>query len=35
VNEEADACSMPPIPQGKLDGIMGTNVAKVLGLIPD
>jgi len=35
VNEEADACSMPPIPQGKLDGIMGTNLAKVLGLIPD
>jgi len=35
VNEEADACSMPPIPQSKLDGIMGTNVAKVLGLIPE
>jgi len=35
VNEEADGCSMPPIPQVKLDGIMGTNVAKVLGLIAD
>ena len=35
VNEEADACSMPPIPQEKLEGIMGTNVAKVLGLVPD
>jgi predicted TIM-barrel fold metal-dependent hydrolase len=33
VNEEADACSMPAIPQAKLDGIMGPNVARVLGLI--
>ena len=32
VNEEADACGMPPIPRSKLDGIMGTNVARVLGL---
>jgi predicted TIM-barrel fold metal-dependent hydrolase len=33
VNEEAAACSMPPIPTDKLDGIMGTNIAKVLGLL--
>jgi predicted TIM-barrel fold metal-dependent hydrolase len=35
VNDEAEACAMPPIPQGKLDGIMGTNVAKVLGLVSE
>lgn len=33
VNEEAAACSLPPIPQGKLDGIMGDNVARLLGLL--
>jgi predicted TIM-barrel fold metal-dependent hydrolase len=33
VNDEAEACSMPPIAQEKLDGIMGMNVAKVLGLV--
>ena len=34
VNEEAEACSMPPISTDKLDGIMGPNVARVLGLMP-
>jgi predicted TIM-barrel fold metal-dependent hydrolase len=33
VNEEAEACSLPPIPQEKLAGIMGDNVARTLGLI--
>ena len=32
VNEEAEMLNMQPIPQVKLDGIMGDNVAKVLGL---
>ena len=35
VNEEADALGLPPIPQHKLDGIMGDNLARVLGLIED
>jgi hypothetical protein len=35
VNDEAEACSMPPIAQDKLDGIMGMNVARVLGLVSD
>lgn len=35
VNDEADACSMPPIAPEKLDGIMGMNVAKVLGLVSE
>ena len=35
VNDEADLCAMPPIPQDKLDGIMGTNVARVLGLVQE
>ena len=33
VNEEAEAVRLPPIPSEKLAGIMGENVAKVLGLI--
>jgi predicted TIM-barrel fold metal-dependent hydrolase len=33
VNDEADALRMEPIAQEKLDGIMGDNVARVLGLI--
>jgi predicted TIM-barrel fold metal-dependent hydrolase len=33
VNDEADALRMEPIAQDKLDGIMGDNVARVLGLI--
>ena len=33
VNEEADASRMEPIAQGKLDGIMGENFARLLGLI--
>ncbi len=33
VNEEADAVHMPPIPAEKIAGIMGDNVAKLLGLI--
>ncbi len=33
VNEEADVLRMEPIAQQKLDGIMGDNVARVLGLI--
>jgi predicted TIM-barrel fold metal-dependent hydrolase len=32
VNEEADASSIPPIPQEKLAGIMGDNFARTLGL---
>lgn len=33
VNEEAAPCAMPPIPQAKLEGIMGDHVARVLGLL--
>jgi predicted TIM-barrel fold metal-dependent hydrolase len=33
VNDEADALRMEPIAQDKLDGIMGDNFARVLGLI--
>jgi hypothetical protein len=33
VNEEADALRMDPIAQEKLDGIMGDNFARLLGLI--
>jgi predicted TIM-barrel fold metal-dependent hydrolase len=32
VNEEAAGCSIPPIPAGKLEGIMGRNLARVLRL---
>jgi predicted TIM-barrel fold metal-dependent hydrolase len=32
VNEEARAMDLPPIPERKLRGIMGDNVAAVLGL---
>ena len=32
VNEEAAALSLPPIPEHKLRGIMGDNVAAVLGI---
>jgi predicted TIM-barrel fold metal-dependent hydrolase len=35
VNEEAAALGLDPIPQSKLDGIMGDNLGRVLGLIPD
>lgn len=35
VNEEAEGLRMEPIPQTKLDGIMGDNVARLLGLLPD
>jgi predicted TIM-barrel fold metal-dependent hydrolase len=35
VNEEADLLNMKPIPQSKLDGIMGDNAAKVLRMVPD
>ena len=33
VNEEAEACALPPIPQGKIDGILGDHVARVLGIL--
>jgi len=33
VNDEADALRMEPIAQEKLDGIMGDNFARLLGLI--
>jgi predicted TIM-barrel fold metal-dependent hydrolase len=33
VNEEAEPLGLPPIPQHKIDGIMGDNLARVLGLI--
>jgi predicted TIM-barrel fold metal-dependent hydrolase len=32
VNDEADACSLPPLPRSKLDGIMGDNFAACFGL---
>jgi hypothetical protein len=32
VNEEAAALGLPPIPEHKLRGIMGDNVAAVLGI---
>ena len=32
VNEEAAAVSLPPIPEQKLLGVMGDNLAAVLGL---
>jgi predicted TIM-barrel fold metal-dependent hydrolase len=32
VNEEAAALGMPPIPQSKIDGVMGDNLAAFLGL---
>jgi hypothetical protein len=35
VNEEAAAVQLPPIPQGKLDGIAGDNFGRLLGLIAD
>ena len=35
VNEEADALGLDPIPQQKLDGIMGDNIARVLSLLQD
>ena len=35
VNDEAPALGLPPIPQSKLDGIMGDNMARVLGLLGD
>ncbi len=33
VNEEAAAVALPPIPQAKLDGIMGDHFARLLGLL--
>jgi hypothetical protein len=33
VNEEAAPAGMPPIPQEKIDGILGDHYARVLGLI--
>lgn len=33
VNEEAGACALPPIPQVKLDGIMGDHFGRLLGLL--
>ena len=33
MNEEADACAMPPIPQAKIDGILGDNFARLIGLL--
>jgi len=35
VNEEAPLVHLPEIPQAKIDGIMGDNVARLLGLLPD
>jgi predicted TIM-barrel fold metal-dependent hydrolase len=32
VNEEADALSLPPIPESKLEGILGNNFAQLLDL---
>jgi hypothetical protein len=33
VNEEAGPLGLPPIPQHKIDGVLGDNVARVLGLV--
>jgi len=33
VNEEADACALPPIPQDKIDGILGDNFGRLIGLL--
>jgi len=35
VNEEAEACAMPPLPASKLEGIMGDHFARFLGLEGD
>lgn len=35
VNEEAGPLGLPPIPQHKIDGILGDNLARALGLIGD
>jgi predicted TIM-barrel fold metal-dependent hydrolase len=35
VNEHADRVGADPIPQAKLDGILGTNYARMTGLITD
>lgn len=35
VNEEAKRLGTPPIPAEKLDGIMGNNLARMLGLTPE
>lgn len=35
VNEEAEQLGLPPIPQSKLDGVMGDNLAGVLGLVEE
>jgi predicted TIM-barrel fold metal-dependent hydrolase len=34
VNSEAAPLGLPPIPQHKIDGVMGDNFARVLGLLP-
>ena len=34
VNEYADRVGCAPIPQAKLDGILGDNYARMLGLLP-
>lgn len=33
VNEEADPAALPPIPQAKIDGILGDHFARVIGLL--
>lgn len=35
VNEEAIRMGTPEIPQHELEGIMGDNFARLLGLIPE
>jgi predicted TIM-barrel fold metal-dependent hydrolase len=35
VNSHADRVGCEPVPQAKLDGILGGNYARMLGLIPD
>jgi predicted TIM-barrel fold metal-dependent hydrolase len=35
VNEHAGRVGCAPIPQAKLDGILGDNYARMLGLLPD
>jgi hypothetical protein len=35
VNSEAAGLGLDPVPPGKLDGLLGDNFARFLGLIPD
>ena len=32
-NEESDACGLPAIPEQKIEGILGDNFARLMGLL--